>query len=124
ALAAPTGKAANRLAEVVGAPAVTLHRLLGYRGDHTFAHHERSPLPVGAVIVDEASMIDLELADALLAALPADAPLVLVGDAHQLPAVDAGQILADLAVPETGAPVAVLAHSYRMDAADPRGRAV
>jgi exodeoxyribonuclease V alpha subunit len=120
ALAAPTGKAANRVAEVVGRPALTLHRLLGYRSDGSFAHHERSPLPVGAVVVDEASMIDLELADALLAALPADAPLVLVGDANQLPAVDAGQILADLA--ETR--VAVLEHSYRMDAADPRGRAV
>jgi exodeoxyribonuclease V alpha subunit len=127
ALAAPTGKAANRLTELAGdiaAPAVTLHRLLGYRGDGAFAHHERSPLPFSAVIVDEASMIDLELADALLAALPADSALVLVGDANQLPAVDAGQILADLAAPDTGAPIAVLEHSFRMDAADPRGRAV
>ena len=145
ALAAPTGKAANRMAEVIArqlagiarpseldralcaAPprAVTLHRLLGYRGNG-FAHHRRSPLPVDAVIVDEASMIDLELADALLDALPDHAPLVLVGDAHQLPAIDAGQLLADLAVPGGVAAhrVAVLDHSYRMDAADPRGRAV
>ena len=130
ALAAQTGKAANRLTEVMvqqlgpdPAPPAgqTLHRLLGYRGDG-FAHHAQSPLPVGAVIVDEASMIDLELMDALLDALPPTAPLVLIGDAHQLPAIDAGQILADLV--DSDARVATLAHSYRMDASDPRGRAV
>jgi exodeoxyribonuclease V alpha subunit len=114
------------LAEQLGAAdaprAQTLHRLLGYRGD-AFAHHALSPLPVGAVIIDEASLVDLELMDALLDALPAGAPLVLVGDAHQLPAIDAGQILADLAQ-ERAIGVATLEHSYRMDAADPRGRAV
>ncbi|HEY5949915.1 MAG TPA: exodeoxyribonuclease V subunit alpha [Kofleriaceae bacterium] len=143
ALAAQTGKAANRLTEVitqqlqaVAAPAdadrallasppaaQTLHRLLGYRGDG-FSHHAKSPLPIGALIVDEASMVDLELMDALLDALPAHVPLVLVGDAHQLPAIDAGQILADLAEPTTGARVGLLEHSFRMDAADPKGRAV
>ncbi|MEO8845949.1 MAG: exodeoxyribonuclease V subunit alpha [Kofleriaceae bacterium] len=143
ALAAPTGKAANRLTEVIakelaehaasapgdsqsGAPvAQTLHRLLGYRG-HGFVHHARSPLPAGALIVDEASMIDLALVDALLDALPASAPLVLIGDAHQLPAVDAGRILADLADPDgaANARVAVLQHSHRMDASDPRGKQV
>jgi exodeoxyribonuclease V alpha subunit len=143
ALAAQTGKAANRLTEVIGQQLAavaspsdadrallasppagqTLHRLLGYRGDG-FAHHARSPLPYGAVIIDEASMVDLELMDALLDAMPADVPLVLVGDAHQLPAIDAGQILADLAEPSTGARVAQLAHSYRMDASDPAGRSV
>ncbi|HMG23150.1 MAG TPA: AAA family ATPase, partial [Kofleriaceae bacterium] len=145
ALAAQTGKAANRLTQVIGeqlaairdpdaadralaaAPpaAQTLHRLLGYRGER-FAHHAQSPLPFGAVIVDEASMIDLELMDALLDALPATAPLVLIGDAHQLPAIDAGQILADLATPDgpAAARVGVLARSYRMDTSDPSGRAV
>jgi exodeoxyribonuclease V alpha subunit len=143
ALAAQTGKAANRLTEVItqqlqavavpaeadrtllaSPPAAqTLHRLLGYRGDG-FSHHAKSPLPVGALIVDEASMVDLELMDALLDALPAHVPLVLVGDAHQLPAIDAGQILADLAEPSTGARVGMLEHSFRMDAADPKGRAV
>lgn len=143
ALAAQTGKAANRLTEVitdqlqaVASPAdadrvllasppaaQTLHRLLGFRGDG-FSHHAKSPLPIGALIVDEASMVDLELMDALLDALPADVPLVLVGDAHQLPAIDAGQILADLAEPSTGARVGELAHSFRMDASDPKGRAV
>ena len=110
--------------ELVASPpsAQTLHRLLGYRGDG-FAHHAKSPLPVGAVIIDEASMIDLELMDALLDALPADVPLVLVGDAHQLPAIDAGQILADLADPDRRTSrrrVALLEHSFRMDADDPR----
>jgi len=145
ALAAQTGKAANRLTQVIGeqlaqirepgdvdralaaAPPVaqTLHRLLGYRGER-FAHHAQSPLPYGAVIVDEASMIDLELMDALLDAMPAGAPLVLIGDAHQLPAIDAGQILADLAAPEgpAAARVGVLAKSYRMDTGDRDGRAV
>jgi exodeoxyribonuclease V alpha subunit len=145
ALAAQTGRAANRLTQVIGeqlaavrdpsaadqalaaAPPVaqTLHRLLGYRGER-FTHHAQSPLPYGAVIVDEASMVDLELMDALLDALPASAPLVLVGDAHQLPAIDAGQILADLARPDgpAGARVGVLAISYRMDQRDPSGRAV
>jgi exodeoxyribonuclease V alpha subunit len=158
ALAAQTGKAANRLTEVivqqlqaVASPsdadrallaspptAQTLHRLLGYRGDG-FSHHAKSPLPIGALIVDEASMVDLELMDAVLDALPASVPLVLVGDAHQLPAIDAGQILADLASlavqeagelgsmtrgPATGARVGVLEHSFRMDASDPKGRAV
>lgn len=146
ALAAQTGKAANRLTEVIAAAhhhpaaassitgatpppvAQTLHRLLGYRyRDHEFAHHAQSPLPVGAVIVDEASMIDLELMDALLDALPADAPLVLIGDRHQLPAIDAGQILADLVdLPAARARdrVGVLEHSYRMDPKNPDGRAV
>ncbi len=151
ALAAQTGKAANRLTQVIAqqlakvtngsgtvdpadqalaaSPPVaqTLHRLLGY-GGRRFAHHAKSPLPVGAVIVDEASMIDLELMDALLDALPLAAPLILIGDAHQLPAIDAGQILADLGsddAPDRVTPrVAVLAKSYRMDTSDPDGRAV
>jgi exodeoxyribonuclease V alpha subunit len=145
ALAAQTGKAANRLTEVIAQQlaaiadpepadralaadpptAQTLHRLLGYRGGR-FAHHAQSPLPVGAVIVDEASMLDLELVDALLDALPASAPLVLIGDAHQLPAIDAGQILADLTLAGSvaGPRVAVLAKSYRQDTGDADGRAV
>ena len=133
ALAAQTGKAANRLSEVIGAAlgpdaptAQTLHRLLGSRG-RGFAHHAQSPLPVGAVIVDEASMLDLELMDALLDALPASAPLVLIGDRHQLPAIDAGQILADLVDLESdlgSGRIGVLEHSYRMDPANPMGRAV
>jgi exodeoxyribonuclease V alpha subunit len=145
ALAAQTGKAANRITQVIAeqlaaigdpsavdralaaAPPVaqTLHRLLGYRGER-FAHHAQSPLPYAAVIVDEASMIDLELMDALLDALPASAPVILIGDAHQLPAIDAGQILADLADPFGPARdrLATLEKSYRMNTGDRDGRAV
>ncbi len=148
ALAAQTGKAANRLTQVIAeqlaalardgrrdelsaadrglaaAPPVaqTLHRLLGYSG-RRFAHHALSPLPAGAVIIDEASMVDLELMHALLEALPLSAPLILIGDANQLPAIDAGQILADLA-PRPATRVAVLSTSYRMDTSDAAGRLV
>jgi exodeoxyribonuclease V alpha subunit len=71
-------------------------------------------------------MVDLDLMAAVLEALPDSAPLVLIGDAHQLPAVDAGKILSDLASLNLGgrACVATLEHSHRMDAADPRGRQV
>lgn len=138
ALAAQTGKAANRLTEVIAQQidrdpptAQTLHRLLGYRGGR-FTHHALSPLPVGAVIVDEASMLDLELVDALLDAMPDQAPLVLIGDANQLPAIDAGQVLADLTASsyenrgrvEIASCVALLSKSFRQNTADPDGRAV
>ncbi|MEZ4360448.1 MAG: exodeoxyribonuclease V subunit alpha [Kofleriaceae bacterium] len=136
ALTAPTGKAAQRLGEVIAAASPpgedtalaprfaagqTVHRLLGF-GDGGFRHHARSPLGVDAVIVDEASMLDLELMDALLDALPARTRLILIGDARQLPAVDAGQVMADLVA--VGARVARLTHSFRMDASDPRGAQV
>jgi exodeoxyribonuclease V alpha subunit len=138
ALAAPTGRAANRLGEVIAADlggaaanapaAQTLHRLLGFRPDGGFAHHARSPLAVDAVIVDEASMIDLELADALLDAVPPTARLVLVGDAGQLPAVDAGRVLADLCADDAPTAIrdkiAALATSYRANVSEPRGRAI
>jgi len=128
ALAAQTGKAANRLAEVVAqrarpdarVTAQTLHRLLGGR-DGRFRHTARNPLPLGALIVDEASMLDLSLADGVLDALPATAPLVLIGDPDQLPAIDAGQVLADV----IGGPRVVrLSQSFRMDARDVRGEAI
>lgn len=78
ALTAPTGRAAKRLSETCGAEASTIHRLLEPRYDSqtgglTFAHNEREPLDTDAVILDEASMVDLVLMQALLAALPADA---------------------------------------------------
>ncbi len=128
AIAAPTGKAANRIAELLppDAPApLTLHRLLGYAvrspgapvGD--FRHHENHPLPHAAVIVDEASMVGLALMSQLLRALRADARLVLIGDADQLPAVEIGNILAELR------PQALhLGGSHRMNPADPAGAAV
>ncbi|HET8631829.1 MAG TPA: AAA family ATPase, partial [Thermomicrobiales bacterium] len=95
ALAAPTGKAAKRLGEVVGLEAATLHRLLG-AGPRGFRHGPRDPLPCDALIVDEASMLDTRLAVAAVAAVGPRCQLILVGDADQLPSVGPGQVLRDL----------------------------
>jgi exodeoxyribonuclease V alpha subunit len=96
-LAAPTGRAAKRLAEASGREATTLHRLLEFdaRG-WGFQRDARRPLEADAVIVDEASMIDVPLAAALVLALPENARLVIVGDADQLPSVGPGAFLRDL----------------------------
>ncbi len=96
-LAAPTGRAAKRLSEATGKDAVTLHRLLEFdpRG-RTFQRGAGRPLEAHAVIADEASMIDLPMAEALLSALPSSARLVLVGDADQLPSVGPGAVLRDV----------------------------
>jgi exodeoxyribonuclease V alpha subunit len=107
ALAAPTGKAALRMREIVEAygqgssshepTAMTLHRLLGWSPTkQQFARGEGDPLPYGLIVVDEASMIDLVLMDRLLRALRSNAQLVLLGDPNQLPSVDAGAIFRDL----------------------------
>ena len=118
-LAAPTGKAAARLNEsIAGAVArlelgglpdgeavraaipvevTTLHRLLGSRPDtRHFRHHAGNPLPVDVLVVDEASMVDLEMMAAVLAALPPGARLVLLGDKDQLASVEAGAVLGEL----------------------------
>ncbi len=96
-LAAPTGRAAQRLAATTGGFASTIHRLLAYdvtRGG--FAHNESKPLATDFLIVDESSMLDARLAAALLQAVPARAHLLLVGDIDQLPSVGAGNVLKDL----------------------------
>ncbi len=97
-LAAPTGKAARRLQEAIrcdprtsGLPCTTLHRLLQAR-PAGFNRNRRHPLPVDLLVVDEVSMVDLSLAQALNDALPADAQLVLVGDANQLPPIGVGAV--------------------------------
>jgi len=95
ALAAPTGKAAQRLGDVVGLEATTLHRLLG-AGPQGFRHGERDPLRADTVIVDEASMLDTRLARAVAGAIGPRGQLILVGDADQLPSVGPGQVLRDL----------------------------
>lgn len=144
ALAAPTGKAANRMAGAIrsalaavrdpddtdraladAAPAPrTLHRLLGYLPSaERFRHHENNPLPASMVIVDEASMIDLVLAERLVRAVPPTARLILLGDADQLPSVDAGAVLRDLVSTDTDLATR-LTHSFRMDVHDPAGRAI
>jgi exodeoxyribonuclease V alpha subunit len=95
ALAAPTGKAAKRLGDVVGLEARTIHRLLG-AGPQGFRHGAREPLPFDAIVVDEASMLDTQLARAVVAAVGPRAQLILVGDADQLPSVGPGQVLRDI----------------------------
>ena len=100
-LAAPTGRAAKRLSEVTGRDASTIHRLLEAQfdpetGAMSFFHDEDEPLKLDAMIVDEASMVDLQLMASLLRALPRDARLLLVGDPDQLPAVGAGNLFSDL----------------------------
>jgi exodeoxyribonuclease V alpha subunit len=105
ALAAPTGRAAKRLEELCGTPASTLHRLLGaqprssedgVRFDGGFARGEDWPLDERLVVVDEASMLDVELADALLSACADGTHLLLVGDAAQLPSIGPGRVLGDV----------------------------
>jgi len=111
-LAAPTGKAAARLTEVMQqhpesarlaalGPVQTLHRVLearaaGRRGGAAFGRHRSRPLALDLLVVDESSMLDLGLAAALLDALPADGELLLVGDPGQLAAVEAGAVFAEL----------------------------
>lgn len=96
-LAAPTGRAAKRLSESTGQEASTLHRLLAFDPrQNGFQMDESNPVEADVVIVDEASMIDIPLAAALLAALPTAARLIIVGDADQLPSVGPGALLRDL----------------------------
>jgi exodeoxyribonuclease V alpha subunit len=95
ALCAPTGKAARRIEQVVGGKASTIHRLLGYKRNN-FDHDAENPLQVDAVIVDEVSMLGVSLAWHLFQAIDLDRTfVVLVGDHHQLPPVEAGALLRD-----------------------------
>ena len=117
ALAAPTGKAAGRLGEVVNArlaemevegvpgaasarsqpiEARTLHRLIGWHSGGDIAHHAAAPLAYDVVVVDEASMVDLPMMARLLDAVAPEACLILIGDRDQLPSVDTGDVLAAL----------------------------
>lgn len=96
-LAAPTGRAAKRITEGTGRPASTLHRLLDFDvSTMAFRHNESNALKTDFLIVDEASMIDVFLAHALIKALPHSAHLVLIGDVDQLPSVGAGNFLKDM----------------------------
>jgi exodeoxyribonuclease V alpha subunit len=96
-LAAPTGRAAKRMSEATGREATTLHRLLEWDPkQRTFTRSRAKPIEAGALIVDEASMLDLQLADALLQATGDEARLVLVGDVDQLPSVGPGAVLRDV----------------------------
>ena len=113
ALAAPTGRAAKRLEELTDHPAVTVHRLLGAQGTSgSFARNEEWPLDADVVVVDEASMLDVELTAALLEACPDGTHLLLVGDPAQLPSIGPGHVLGDL-IDSHAVPVTELTTLYR-----------
>ncbi|MCB0093934.1 MAG: AAA family ATPase, partial [Caldilineaceae bacterium] len=97
-LAAPTGRAAKRLAETTGQEAKTLHRLLEFQPNEgmAFKRNDEHPLEGELLIVDEASMLDLVLTNHLLKAIPPGMHLLLVGDVDQLPSVGAGNVLKDV----------------------------
>ncbi|HEY5448698.1 MAG TPA: ATP-dependent RecD-like DNA helicase [Polyangia bacterium] len=116
ALAAPTGRAAKRLADATGVPASTLHRLLEWRpAEASFARNAARPLEADVLIVDEASMVDVRLGADLVAALPSSARLVLVGDVDQLPSVGPGTVLADV-IASGAVPVVRLTEIFRQAA--------
>lgn len=99
-LCAPTGMAAKRLSDVTGREAKTIHRLLEVEWDETdkpvFRKNAEEPLSCGAIVVDEMSMVDIDLFASLLDALPMGSRLILVGDSDQLPSVGPGNVLSDL----------------------------
>ncbi len=95
-LAAPTGRAAKRLAELTGHEAATIHRLLALRPGGEPSFDAEHPLDADLVVVDETSMVDVILANKLIRAVAPGAHLLLVGDVDQLPSVGAGEVLADL----------------------------
>ncbi len=124
-LAAPTGKAAARLRAAIAVqhpqlPCSTLHRLLESRGEG-FGRHRHNPLALDLLVVDEVSMLDLPLMQALLEALPQACQLVLVGDSAQLPPVGPGAVLLELQAPERrralGAAAVQLHTTYRNNGA-------
>jgi len=94
-LAAPTGRAAQRMGEVIGREAKTLHRLLEFRNGN-FQKNEEDPLRGDFLIIDECSMLDISLTASLLKAVPPGCQLLFIGDADQLPSVGAGNVLRDI----------------------------
>ena len=94
-LAAPTGRAAKRMSEATGLPAMTIHRLLGWKGEF-FERDADHPIEGSLLIVDEVSMLDIWLANQLFRAVPRDMQVILVGDDDQLPSVGPGRVLQDL----------------------------
>ena len=114
-LAAPTGRAAKRMAEATGSQALTLHRLLKYNpSHHAFDFNRENQLTGDCFILDETSMIDIRLIDHFLQALPAHATLILVGDIDQLPSVGPGNVLRDL-INSDSIPYCRLDTIYRQD---------
>jgi exodeoxyribonuclease V alpha subunit len=115
-LAAPTGRAAKRMSEATGAEATTLHRLLEFEPKTaTFKRDRTRPIEAGAVVVDEASMLDLPMADALTQAIAPGTRLILVGDVDQLPSVGPGAVLRDV-IASRQLPCIVLRQIFRQAA--------
>ncbi|MEU6985423.1 ATP-dependent RecD-like DNA helicase [Streptomyces sp. NPDC046324] len=112
-LAAPTGRAAKRLAELTGTEASTVHRLLELKPGGDAAYDRDRPLDADLVVVDEASMLDLLLANKLVKAVAPGAHLLLVGDVDQLPSVGAGEVLGDLLAPGSPVPAVRLTRIFR-----------
>jgi exodeoxyribonuclease V alpha subunit len=116
-LAAPTGRAAQRLSEMTGQEAKTIHRLLAFDPKTMqFRFNEEHPLEAQAIVVDETSMLDLFLAHSLLKAIPPEAQVLLVGDVDQLPSVGPGMVLRDL-IESQQVPVVRLTQVFRQAAA-------
>lgn len=111
-LAAPTGRAAKRLAEATGMEAKTIHRLLEYNREGGFNRNADEPLEGDVLIVDECSMIDIFLMDSLLDAVPLSMTVILVGDVDQLPSVGPGNVLNDI-IASGAVPVARLTSIFR-----------
>lgn len=113
-LTAPTGRASKRMSEATGRNAATIHRLLEFNksAESTFVYNERNPLTQDVYIVDEVSMADEFIFNALLRAMPRTSKLILVGDKDQLPSVGAGSVLADV-IQSDLMPVIALSHIYR-----------
>ena len=99
ALAAPTGRAAQRMGSVAGLTAKTIHRLLEFKGGasgYDFGRDENNPIEADVIILDEMSMVDVMLMRKFISAVKKDTRLIMVGDFHQLPSVGAGNVLSDL----------------------------
>lgn len=115
AAAAPTGKAAKRMREVTGLDAKTIHRLLEYKPDQGFGYNEFNKLPYDVVILDEVSMVNIELMHIFLSAIAEKTKIIFVGDVDQLPAIGPGNVLLDL-IKSNVVPVVKLDKIYRQAA--------
>ncbi len=118
-LAAPTGRAAKKMQEASGRDAKTIHRLLeiefiGDDGDMQFARNEKNPIDADVVIIDEMSMVDIELMQSLLKAISAGTRLILIGDMDQLPAVGPGKVLQDI-IESATVDCTILENIYRQE---------
>ena len=98
ALLAPTGRASKRMNEISNFGARTIHKTLGYNYDGGFCFNEKSQLSASLYIIDESSMIDINLASTLLSALPLNSQVIFVGDENQLPSVGPGNVFHDFII--------------------------